>query len=81
MIQHILYLGENSEYIFDDTIKKIPNHFRQWRLKYLLDKIETEAYASGLIIQQEDPDKYFTKNQKFIMWERQKGMSFNTKRL
>ena len=66
--------GENSEYIFDDTIKKIPDHFRQWRLKYLLDKIETEAYASGLIIQQEDPDKYFTKNQKFIMWERQKGI-------
>ena len=66
--------GENSEYIFDDTIRKIPEHFRTWRLEYLLAKIETEAYASGLIIQQEDPDKYFTKNQKFIMWERQKGI-------
>jgi hypothetical protein len=66
--------GENSEYVFDDTIKKIPDHFRQWRLKYLLNKIESEAFASGLLIQQEDPDKYFTKNQKFIFWERQKGI-------
>ena len=42
--------GENSEYVFDDTIKKIPDHFRQWRLKYLLNKIEGEAFSSGLVI-------------------------------
>ena len=70
-------IAENdTEYTFNDTIRKIQISFSDFRQKVIKDKIESIAIEKGYLIQQgEIKDREFNKFQKFELWKRQDGKS------
>ena len=51
-----------------------------YRQKLVKDKIEDKAFTDKILVQQEDPDDYFSYDDKVKMWERQKGKCTRTKK-
>jgi len=60
--------------IFKDIVRHPYKKAQEFRKKLVLDKIEKIAYVNNIIIQQEDPNDYFSYDDKVIMHTRQKGI-------
>lgn len=72
--------NDKEQYNFKTMTRKIPVEFRDYRQKLVKDKIEKVAFEKKILIQQEDPDDYFSYDDKVKMWERQKGICPRTKK-
>lgn len=75
---------KKSGHMVSETFKDIVRHpyknAQTFRKKLILDKIEKVAFEKKILIQQEDPDHYFSYDDKVKMWERQKGICPRTKK-
>ena len=68
--------GNESQYTFGETVKKIPVSFADFRQNTIKSKIESVAVDKGYLIQQGYPgDRYFTSTQKYLLWKKQNGKS------
>ena len=72
--------GDTEKYNFKTLTRKIGDEFRVYRQKLVKDKIEDKAFTDKILVQQEDPDDYFSYDDKVKMWERQKGKCTRTKK-
>ena len=72
--------GDTEKYNFKTLTRKIGDEFRVYRQKLVKDKIEDKAFTNKILVQQEDPDDYFSYDDKVKMWEKQKGICTRTKK-
>jgi len=66
--------GEKVTETYKDIVKHPYKNAEQYRRNLILDKIEKVALDQKILIQQEDPDAYFSYDDKVIMWNRQNGI-------
>jgi|TARA_Y100000114_G_scaffold34856_1_gene30374 hypothetical protein len=66
--------GQKANETFKDITRHPYKNAQLFRKKMLRDKIEESAFKDGILIQQEDPDDYFSYDEKVIMWNRQNGI-------
>ena len=47
---------------------------REERKRILVERLENIAFKENILIKLEDPDDYFSYDEKYIMWKKQKGV-------
>ena len=71
---------DTEKYNFKTLTRKINDEFRVYRQKLVKDKIEDNAFTDKILVQQEDPDDYFSYDDKVKMREKQKDICTRTKK-
>jgi len=66
--------GHPTSEIFKEIIRHPYENAQKFRKKLIVDKIKQIALDKKILIQQEDPDAYFSYDEKVIMHKRQNGI-------
>ena len=59
---------------YSDMLKHAYTPAREERKRILVERLENIAFKENILIKLEDPDDYFSYDEKYIMWKKQKGV-------